>query len=88
MTKKTLYYEKLFTTGSLRVDGVRYSPLLKCDHDMGIDDNTIRLVTEPPSPFKPGVVSEYKEVNGINVEELHKKSKIHLQKKRRYANRT
>ena len=44
------------------VDGVRYSPLLKCDHDMGIDDNTIRLVTEPPSPFKSGVVSEYKEV--------------------------
>lgn len=60
--KENFILREIVHNWEFEVDGVRYSPLLKCDHDMGIDDNTIRLVTEPPSPFKPGVVSEYKEV--------------------------
>uniref|UniRef100_A0A6C0ILX3 Uncharacterized protein n=1 Tax=viral metagenome TaxID=1070528 RepID=A0A6C0ILX3_9ZZZZ len=60
--KKNLILREIVHNWEFEVDGVRYTPLLKCDHDTGIDDNTIRLVTEPPSPFKSGVVSEYKEV--------------------------
>lgn len=60
--KENFILREIVHNWEFEVDGVRYSPLLKCDHDMGIDDNTIQLVTEPPSPFKPGVVSEYKEV--------------------------
>lgn len=60
--KENFILREIVHNWEFEVDGVRYTPLLKCDHDMGIDDNTIRLVTEPPSPFKSGVVSEYKEV--------------------------
>lgn len=60
--KKNFILREIVHYWEFEVDGVRYSPLLNCDHDTGIDDNTIRLVTEPPSPFKSGVVSEYKEV--------------------------
>ena len=60
--KENFILREIVHNWEFEVDGVRYTPLLKCHHDMGIDDNTIQLVTNPPSPFKPGVVSEYKEV--------------------------